>query len=232
MSFLKKSICKTILLLVFSFFFVSCGSLKYFKAGPGNNNKKVSADVIKISRLESQLTENQKDQESLLLEIESKDATILKLQNNIQRLEKEKLYLKKRRASNPVQYKFKYNSPEGLYKKARNILLEDQFLNAAGLFRTFIKNHPKNSLADNAAYWLGECHYSLGDYPKAILVFKDLVAKYPKSEKVPDAILKLGYSYLSLDDSNRAHHFLKQVLKKYPFSAASEKAQEKLRSFE
>ncbi|MCP4718853.1 MAG: tetratricopeptide repeat protein, partial [Desulfobacteraceae bacterium] len=94
------------------------------------------------------------------------------------------------------------------------------------------EQHPKHNLADNAMYWLGECHYSSGQYAKAVAVFKDLVKAYPKAEKVPDAILKTGYSYLSLDDINRAHHYLKLVLTKYPFSPAAEKAQEKLKEFE
>jgi len=232
MTVLKKHICKTVLLLVFSFFFVSCGSLTSFKASPGTDQEKAK-DKIEISQLKSQLEENKEEQENLLLQIENKDATILKLQTTIRRIEKEKLFFeKKSKAGKPAQYANEYNSPEVLYKKARNILLENQFLSAADLFKTFIKTHPKNRLADNAVYWLGECYYSLGNYKKAILVFKDLVSNYPKSEKVPDAILKMGYSYISLDDSNRAHHYLKQVLKKYPFSPASEKAQEKLRSFE
>ncbi|MCP3876569.1 MAG: tol-pal system protein YbgF, partial [Desulfobacteraceae bacterium] len=157
--------------------------------------------------------------------IENKNTTIKKLKNNILKLEKIK-------TAKPVQYNIEYTHPSDLYTRARNLLLEDNFNDAITLFTEFIKNHPLNSLADNAVYWLGECHYSKGDYEKAILIFKDLVIKYPKSEKVPDSMLKTGYSYLSLDDTNRAHHYLKQVLKKYPFSPASEKAQEKIKSFE
>ena len=36
--------------------------------------------------------------------------------------------------------------------------------------------HPDHSLADNAMYWLGECHYSSGQYAKAVTVFKKLVS--------------------------------------------------------
>ncbi len=128
--------------------------------------------------------------------------------------------------------KIKYKSPESLYKKGRNLLIEGDFTAAAAHFSTFINDHPDHDLADNAVYWLGECYYSDTNYEQAIFVFRNLVKKYPKSQKVPDALLKTGYSYLSLDDSNRAHHYLKQVIKKYPFSPASEKAQEKLKEFE
>ena len=132
----------------------------------------------------------------------------------------------------PVQYQIQYTEPAVLYKKARLLLVEEDYVNSAALFTEFIKNHPQDSLADNAVYWLAECHYSLGEYQKAISIFQDLETTYPKSEKVPDAILKTGYSYLSLDDTNRAHHYLTKVIKKYPFSPAADMAQEKLRSFE
>ena len=83
-----------------------------------------------------------------------------------------------------------------------------------------------------ALYWLGECSYSLEEFPKAIQTFKELVDRYPKRGKVPDALLKTAYAYLSLDDSDRAHHYLKLVVKRYPFTPAGEKAEQKLKAFQ
>ena len=160
-------------------------------------------------------------------EISGLEKTIQDLKNRVTQLEKAKPKNKTTNDSNVHT-----DNPQELYKKARNLLLEEEYTNAATLFKRFIKDHPDNSLADNAAYWLAECYYSMGDYKTAVLLFKDLEIQYPKSEKVPDALLKAGYSYLALDDSNRAHHYLKKVLKKYPFSPAAEKAQEKLGRFE
>ncbi|MBU2628223.1 MAG: tol-pal system protein YbgF [Proteobacteria bacterium] len=229
---MKNRLCKSVCLLALLFFFVSCGSMNYFKKGPGNKDPQ-TAEQISLSRVESELSDIKQDQKNLTLQMEAKDTTIVKLQDNILNLEKKIALLEKNTPPvAPIQYKIEYTNPAVLYGKARTLLIEDNFLNAATLFTEFIKQHPDHSLADNAVYWLGECHYSLGDYEKAILVFKDLETKYPASEKVPDAILKLGYSYLSVNDTNRAHHYLKKVLKKYPFSPAAEKAQEKLRSFE
>ncbi len=124
----------------------------------------------------------------------------------------------------------KKTAPSDLYQKARNLMLADDFVAATRLFQRFARQYPDHSLADNSLYWLGECHYSQGDYPEAAAVFKDLVTAYPAAEKVPDALLKTGYCYLSMDDTNRANHYLKLVLKKYPFSPAADKAQAKLMS--
>ena len=229
---LKNHLYKTIFLLILSLFFVSCSSMDYFKDSTGNNDEKPS-DQMKIAGLESELTGIRKNQESLNLQMKDKDDAIQELQGNILKLEKKISALEKTKSTiTPVPQKKAAATPAVLYKKARNLLVEDNFKDATDLFTKFIRIYPQNALADNAAYWLGECHYSMGDYKKAILVFKDLTKEYPKSEKVPDAILKLGYSYLSLDDSNRAHHYLTKVIKKYPFSPAADKAQQKLRSFE
>ena len=131
-----------------------------------------------------------------------------------------------------IIYAMEYSDPVQLYQKARSLLLENDQDSAADLFATFAKQHPEHGLADNALYWLGECHYTKGRYDKAVEVFKQLVNTYPKAEKVPDALLKTGYAYLSMDDVNRASHFLKLVIKKYPFSPAAEKAEAKLSTFD
>ena len=99
-----------------------------------------------------------------------------------------------------VVYTIEYSDPAQLYQKARTLLLSKDYGNAADLFTTFAKEHPGHALADNALYWLGECHYTTGRYELAAEVFKELVKTYPKAEKVPDALLKTGYAYLSLDD--------------------------------
>lgn len=166
-------------------------------------------------------------------ELDTKNPTISELEDKIILLEKKISGLEDRLSNQkPVIYQVAYNEPSQLYQKARTLLLEGDLVNAAQLFETFVAQHPSHSLADNAMYWLGECHYSSGQYAKAVTVFKSLVKTYPKAEKVPDAILKTGYAYLSMDDPNRAHHYLKLVLTKYPFSPAAEKAQGKLKSFE
>lgn len=217
-----KTICYGLTIIFLSLFFVSCSSTN-FKKSPESNIEN-NSNSIEISSLESKLTDAKNEQADMKLQIENRDTTIEKLQDQITLLEKKIAYLEKS--------KTQHIDPSDLYKKARNLLIEENYITAADLFTDFIKKFPKNTLAGNAAYWLGECYYSMNRYKKAITIFKDLVAKYPKSGKVPGALLKTGYAYLSLDDSNRAHHYLKQVLRKYPFSPAAEKAEEKLKSFE
>lgn len=164
---------------------------------------------------------------------DGRDAQIKALEEKVVLLEdKLKTYERQAAGQDKVRYSIEYSDPAQLYQKARNLLLSGDIDNAADLFTAFAEQHPDHALADNALYWLGECHYTKRDYATATRVFKNLVKTYPKAEKVPDALLKAGYAYLSLDDVNRATHFLRRVIKKYPFSPAAEKAQAKLKDYQ
>lgn len=212
----------TIIILFSTLFFVSCS---FFNPEvTKESNQKSDIYQAQIVSLQSELAEVKQDQAEIKLQIKDKDAFLEKLQNQIKVMENKITYLSKNQTKNL--------KPSLLYKKARNLLIEENYLIAGELFTDFIKQFPDHDLAGNAAYWRGECYYSLNEYKKAITIFKDLVSQYPKSGKVPGAILKTGYAYLSLNDPNRAHHYLKKVLRTYPFSPAAEKAQEKLKNFE
>lgn len=161
------------------------------------------------------------------------DHQIPELTLRVQQLEQKvaalEALIRKKSTVRPV-YKIEYTDPATLYQKARDLCLKKDFINAAKIFRAFIREHPKHHLADNALYWLGECQYSLGRHEAAVSDFKILVKQYPKSEKVPDALLKTGYTYNAMGNGEQADIYFKEVLKKYPFSPAAEKAQKKLKT--
>lgn len=206
-------ITRFFLIVLLTSLLTSCAALDFFKPKP---------QETKMGQAKPSAPMEEMNKEEDMSDLQDK---VTQLENKVTNLETKVADQKK------VIYTIEYSDPAQLYQKARTLLLTGDTDNASDLFATFAKAHPDHALADNALYWLGECHYSLGRYQKAIIVFKDLVKTYPKAEKVPDALLKIGYAYLSLDDINRANHFLKLVLKKYPFSPAGEKAQEKLKEF-
>lgn len=231
---MKNSLLITCLFV--PFLLVSCGSFNLFKktaepVSPPIESEHVESESVTIEEFESELASVKSDQTLLENRLQEKNTQIEELKTKVRHLEQKLEHLEKANKK-PKKIKKESVTPNQLYNQARNLLLEEDYTNAAALFQRFIDTHPKDSLADNSYYWLAECHYSKGNYKDAIDVFKSLERNYPKSEKVPDAILKVGYSYMALDDTNRAHHFLKTVLKKYPFSPAAEKAHEKLSEFE
>ncbi|MBU0972471.1 MAG: tol-pal system protein YbgF [Proteobacteria bacterium] len=219
----NDTLLKTILLCLCSLVLFSCSTFDFFKKETAQMDPKSAVLLNTETRKETSGSLKQKLDPKKNQNISELEDKITLLENKISQLE-ERLSNQK-----PVIYQVAYNQPSQLYQKARTLLLEGDLANAAQLFETFVAQHPRHSLADNAMYWLGECHYSSGQYAKAVTVFKSLVKTYPKAEKVPDALLKTGYAYLSMDDPNRAQHYLKLVLTKYPFSPAAEKAQGKLK---
>lgn len=80
-----------------------------------------------------------------------------------------------------------YNYAFGLLKKA-------DYAAAEGALKAFIERHPRDQMAGNAQFWLGETYYTRGLYLQAASAFAEGYKRYPKSPKAPDGLLKLGMS--------------------------------------
>ncbi len=104
-----------------------------------------------------------------------------------------------------------------LYKKASDLYYARQYDKAVAAFEEVMARYPSGSYSDNCSYWIGECHFALGNFAKAIAAFQK-VFTYTNSEKGDDAQLKLGYSYLRLGDRKQAAEEFQKVLSLYPDS--------------
>jgi tol-pal system protein YbgF len=98
------------------------------------------------------------------------------------------------------------------------------------LFRKFLQTYPSSVYADDAAYWMADCHFKQGDYRVAVLRFNDVVRVYPNGNKAPDALYRQGESLLKLGPGfyDAARTVFKQVLKDYPDSERAREASEQL----
>ncbi len=105
-------------------------------------------------------------------------------------------------------------APEELYKRAYDHFIFGEYDKAISAFMIFLDKHPKNDLADNSQYWIGECYYAKKDYNAAILEFRKVADKYPKGNKTPDALLKIGYTYHEIGDKKSALNELNILIKK------------------
>ena len=89
-----------------------------------------------------------------------------------------------------------YNAAFGLLRQANYPAAEDAL-------RSFIQQHPRDPLAGNAQYWLGESFYARGKFSEAAAAFAEGYQRYPKGPKAADGLLKLG---MSLDHANQKHN--------------------------
>ncbi|MDQ3002871.1 MAG: tetratricopeptide repeat protein, partial [Fibrobacterota bacterium] len=102
---------------------------------------------------------------------------------------------------------------------------------AIGKFEELLQKFPASTYADNCNYWIGECHFAMGNFAKAIAGFRQ-VFTFPETEKADDAQLKLGYCQLRLGDKKLAAEEFKKVVSLYPDSEYTERAKEELAKLE
>ncbi len=94
--------------------------------------------------------------------------------------------------------------PAELYEKALTDLKANKLADAETKFSQFLNSYPKDALAGNAQYWLGEVYYKQQNFAKAAVAFREGYSKYSEGTKGPDCLLKLGLSMKALDKKEEA----------------------------
>ena len=107
-------------------------------------------------------------------------------------------------------------TPKQQYEFAFDFLKRQDYPKAESALRDFLKRHPKDPLAGNAQYWLGETYYVRGDFQQAAVEFMAGYQNYPKTNKGPDNLLKLGMSMSKLNQTPGACTALSRIGKDYP----------------
>lgn len=95
---------------------------------------------------------------------------------------------------------------------------------ALGAFQTLLKDHPNSKWADNAAYWVGECHFQQKAFEAAIKAFDTLAQDHPRSDKLADGLTRSGEAWLKLSNQERARTLFARVVRDYPGTEAAERA--------
>ena len=107
------------------------------------------------------------------------------------------------------------------FDAAMNLLAKAQYDEARAAFRTFVDNNPKDPLASQAVYWVGDIAYVQKDYGGAAQAFAEEIKKYPTSPRGPDSMLKLGQSLLALGQKKEGCLTLGAIKSKYSQASAS-----------
>jgi tol-pal system protein YbgF len=97
-------------------------------------------------------------------------------------------------------------------------------------FREFLQTYPASDHADDAAYWMADCHYREGDYKAAVLRFADVVQRYPAGDKAPDALYRQGEALLRLGPKygSAAETAFERLIDEYPDSPRVAEARRQL----
>ena len=106
----------------------------------------------------------------------------------------------------------------------------NEYASCIDQFRGFLQTYASSSRADDAAFWIGDCHYRQGEFKQAVLRFDDVSRNYPKGNRAPDAVYRQGESLLRLGPAyyTAARKAFERVVNEYPDSARAVEARKQL----
>jgi tol-pal system protein YbgF len=107
-----------------------------------------------------------------------------------------------------------------LYETAYSSLLNQNYIAAQTGFQEFLRRFPKESLAPDALFWLGESHYMQRNYTDAAEAFDLVASAYGASAKAPEAQLRRANTLVQLGRKDDACAALKSLNAKYPNARA------------
>lgn len=123
-------------------------------------------------------------------------------------------------ADDPIEI---YQTAYGDYQKGNYDL-------ARSGFEQFLSLVPSSDLADNAAYWIGECYFAQKAHRQAIARFDEVINDYPQSDKVPSALLKKGFAYIEMGERAQGIVQLQYVIHEHPKSSQADIARQRLQT--
>lgn len=113
------------------------------------------------------------------------------------------------------------------FDAAMNLLSKAQYDEARAAFRNYADSYPKDALAPQAVYWVGDIAYVQKDYPNAARAFAEGIKKYGSSPRAPESMLKLGQSLVAMNQKQEGCTTLGALPGKYPQASPNVLAQAK-----
>lgn len=107
-------------------------------------------------------------------------------------------------------------SPKQHYEIAYGMILQQDYAAAQASFEDFLARYPRDALAGNAQYWLGETFFVRGQFKPAAQAFLKGYQTYASSPKAPDSLFKLALSLDRMGQKNDACATFGELLQKFP----------------
>lgn len=107
-------------------------------------------------------------------------------------------------------------TPQRLYNTALADFTAGQWALCIDGFGTYLRNFARTDLADDAQWYVGECHHQNGKFAEAIDAYNRVISNYPKGDRVPDAYYKRGIALSASGQTDRAIESFETLMKQYP----------------
>jgi tol-pal system protein YbgF len=198
-------------------------------------NKKIRIIEEKVRAITKSQADNNQDKEGLLLSLQFIKEELNEVKNSIGKVNDSILSLPVgsvpagTESTGDSTQNGVVQSPESIYYTAYSDYIKKNYDLAIQGFKEFIRLYPKNGLADNSLYWIGECYYSQGKFQEAVDTFYELKSEYADGDKVPAAILKEGFALIEMGKQTEGIDVLKELVSKFPLSEEASLAQQKIK---
>src|SRR5947207_620691 len=120
-------------------------------------------------------------------------------------------------------------SPMQLYNEANADYMMGQFGLAIKGFEAFLSYYPKNDMADDAMYNIGQSYFNDNKFTEAAAAYARVISDYPGGNQVPNAYYKRGLSLEHLPGQmDAAKQSYQAVVEKFADSQAAILAKQRL----
>lgn len=191
-------------------------TIRFAQDGLQDRIDRVSADMsVRFTEMEKKL--QAADEKIKALEDEKAAAEKAKKEQEKKKQE-EQAAAQKSAQEKERQIKEKYGkkTSKELYDEAFSSIKKQQYKTAQAQFEAFLVLYPKDTLAGNAQYWLGESFFARSMFSQAAVAFAEGFKNYRDSQKAPDNLFKLGVTMAKLKKKEEACIAFKNFAKEYP----------------
>ena len=115
-------------------------------------------------------------------------------------------------------------APVDEYELGAAALKDGQYEAAEQRFRSYLEKHPKDRLAADATFYLGESYFRRSRPREAAEQYLKVSTDFPKAVRAPESLLKLGLSLEKLGAKEQACAAYGEVGRKYPGAAGTVRA--------
>jgi tol-pal system protein YbgF len=119
-------------------------------------------------------------------------------------------------------------SPEyDLYQTGLRLFNARSYERALAAFTDCVTKFPNGEFRDRARFWMGECHYQMGNMELAIEEYKRVFA-FPNSSKADAAQFQIALAHQKLGQTERSRAEFRRLIERYPGSSFTERARKYL----
>lgn len=131
--------------------------------------------------------------------------------DQIKKLISDKLY---KTASSQLKL-YIIKNPESSYAKlllGQTLLKSGKNQESLEIFKDFYFNAEESLYTEAAAFYLGQTHFNLGNYPRAIKYYQEIIQNYPKSTYMYESFFGLGNAYTAIKKYQDAESFFNTII--------------------